>query len=140
MTKTVELREYATDDLRVRLTETREELFKLRFQHATGQLENYGQLGELRREIARLATLVHERETGITAEPAPETAAAAAVSRRRAKEKADEEEVEEEGRRRRRLRRRGGEDGADAPAAPEDEQASADSGNDEDEEQEPDDE
>lgn len=103
--KTAEIREYGTDDLRTRLGETKEELFNLRFQHATGQLENYGRLGELRREVARLHSIIRERELGITPEPTPE--AAEASSRRRASEK--EEETEEGRRKRRGLRRRGGE-------------------------------
>lgn len=112
--KTAEIREYATEDLRTRLGETKEELFSLRFQHATGQLENYGRLGELRREVARLNSIIRERELGITPEPTPE--AAAASSRRRASERDDAEETEEGRRKRRGLRRRGAGDDTDATA------------------------
>jgi large subunit ribosomal protein L29 len=44
------------------LRETKEELFKLRFQHATGQLSNYSRLGDARRDIARLETELRARE------------------------------------------------------------------------------
>ena len=43
-------------------SETKDELFKLRFTHATGQLDNYHRITELRREIARISTLLRERE------------------------------------------------------------------------------
>jgi large subunit ribosomal protein L29 len=45
-----------------RLSESRRELFNLRFQLATGQLDNTSRLGEVRRDIARLATFLRERE------------------------------------------------------------------------------
>jgi large subunit ribosomal protein L29 len=50
------------EELEHRLVETKGELFNLRFQHATGQLDDTTRLGELRREIARLHTLRRERE------------------------------------------------------------------------------
>jgi large subunit ribosomal protein L29 len=62
MTRAGELRELGDDALERRLAETKEELFNLRFQHATGQLDNTTRLGELKREIARLHTLQRERE------------------------------------------------------------------------------
>ena len=62
MTKARELRELGHDALEQRLAETKEELFNLRFSHATGQLDNTTRLGELKRDIARLHTLVRERE------------------------------------------------------------------------------
>jgi large subunit ribosomal protein L29 len=49
-----------------RLKEAREELFNLRFQGATGQLENHGRLRAVRRDIARIYTILRERELGIT--------------------------------------------------------------------------
>ena len=49
-------------DLLERLDEQRQELFNLRFQHVTGQLDNYARLGQLRRDIARLHTELRERE------------------------------------------------------------------------------
>lgn len=62
MTRTRELRELSDDALAQRLAEAKDSLFKLRFQLATGQLDNTARLGELRREIARIATLIRERE------------------------------------------------------------------------------
>ena len=62
MSKTSELRDLSVEEIEQRLTETNEELFNLRFQHATGQLENYRRLRELRRDIARLKTILREHE------------------------------------------------------------------------------
>lgn len=69
MTRAFELRQYPSDELRGRLEEAREELFNLRFQAATGQLENHKQLGILSREVARMMTVLKERELGIDSEP-----------------------------------------------------------------------
>ena len=60
--KATELREMGDDELATRLTEARQELFNLRFQHVTGQLDNYSRLGQLRRDIARIETLLRENE------------------------------------------------------------------------------
>ncbi len=57
-----ELRELKDDDLDVRLTETRQELFNLHFQSATGSLENAARLRLLKRDIARILTLQRQRE------------------------------------------------------------------------------
>jgi large subunit ribosomal protein L29 len=65
---TDELRELPVSEVRKHLEETREELFNLRFQGATGQLENYKRLGVMRREIARALTVLRERELGIVRE------------------------------------------------------------------------
>jgi large subunit ribosomal protein L29 len=62
MAKAAELRELGAEELATRLAETREELFNLRFQNATGQLDNYRRLGQLRREVAQLKTIIRERE------------------------------------------------------------------------------
>jgi len=62
MTKPSELREANDDELAIRLTDARQELFNLRFQHVTGQLDNYSRLNHLRKEVARLNTLLRERE------------------------------------------------------------------------------
>ena len=59
--KAAELRELADDELMNRLKEAREELFNLRFQHVTGQLDNYARLGQVRKDIARMLTLLRER-------------------------------------------------------------------------------
>ena len=60
--KARQLRELSDEELEVRLKDTRKELFNLRFQHATGQLDNPHRLTLARREIARLLTLRTERE------------------------------------------------------------------------------
>jgi large subunit ribosomal protein L29 len=65
-TKPGELRELADADLEDRLREAREELFNLRFQAATGQLESHGRLRAVKRDIARIYTIMRERELGIT--------------------------------------------------------------------------
>jgi large subunit ribosomal protein L29 len=59
---TTELRELNDGELIQKLLEAKEEHFNLRFQHATGQLDNTARLGDVRRHIARLQTLVRERE------------------------------------------------------------------------------
>jgi large subunit ribosomal protein L29 len=70
-----ELRELADDELVSRLREAKEELFNLRFQAATGQLESHGRLRAVRRDIARLYTILRERELGIIpAEPSEDVA------------------------------------------------------------------
>jgi large subunit ribosomal protein L29 len=65
-TKTAELRRLADDELESRLAEFKAELFNLRFQSATGQLESHGRLRAVRRDIARIYTVLRERELGIT--------------------------------------------------------------------------
>ncbi len=62
MTKASDIRELPSDEIERRLGETKEELFNLRFQNATGQLDNYRRLRQLRREIARLNTIQRDRE------------------------------------------------------------------------------
>ena len=57
-----ELRQLADEELTARLAETKAELFNIRFQMATGQQENNARVGQLRREVARLNTLIRERE------------------------------------------------------------------------------
>ena len=60
--KTSEIRDLPVDELQERLRDTKEELFNLRFQNATGQIDNYSRLGELKRDIARIKTVLRERE------------------------------------------------------------------------------
>ena len=60
--KASEVRGLNSDDLTEKLAEAREELFNLRFQHATGALENNASLGKTRKEIARLKTELRARE------------------------------------------------------------------------------
>ena len=62
MTRARELRELSDDDLLHRLAERRQELFNLRFQSVTGALENSSRLKLAKREIARILTVVTERE------------------------------------------------------------------------------
>jgi len=61
----LELRELEADELVAKLLEAKQELFNLRFQAATGQLENHGRLRAVRKEIARIYTIMRERELGI---------------------------------------------------------------------------
>jgi large subunit ribosomal protein L29 len=60
--KAAEVRELDVGELEQRLAETRQELFNLRFQHATGQLENTGQLKEVRKNIARILTVLNRKQ------------------------------------------------------------------------------
>jgi large subunit ribosomal protein L29 len=57
------------------LKKAKEELFNLRFQSATGQLESHGRLRAVKRDIARIYTIIRERELGIRAIPASVAAA-----------------------------------------------------------------
>ena len=98
----VELDTFEDERLVDELKKAKEELFNLRFQSATGQLESHGRLRAVKRDIARIYTVIRERELGIRATPAPVEAAPA---------KAAEEDHDQEGRscrgcsRPRRLRR-----------------------------------
>lgn len=65
-TQVGELRNLDDADLAEKLREAKEELFNLRFQGATGQLENHGRLRAVRKDIARIYTILRERELGIT--------------------------------------------------------------------------
>jgi large subunit ribosomal protein L29 len=67
--KVDELRVLEADELSVRLKTARRELYELRFKHAVGQLENSSQIGKVRHDIARIMTVLHEREFGIVATP-----------------------------------------------------------------------
>ena len=65
-----ELNDMTNVDLEAKLREHKEELFNLRFQAATGQLESHGRLRTVKRDIARIYTVVRERELGIRQTPA----------------------------------------------------------------------
>jgi large subunit ribosomal protein L29 len=67
-----ELDEMTNVDLETKLREAKEELFNLRFQAATGQLESHGRLRTVKRDIARIYTVVRERELGIRSTPGDE--------------------------------------------------------------------
>ena len=64
-----EFRELGNEDLNARLAEAKEELFNLRFQLATGQLTNNRRIGTVKRDIARIYTVLRERELGLSAVP-----------------------------------------------------------------------
>jgi large subunit ribosomal protein L29 len=95
---TAQLRVSTEEELHAKLAEAKEELFNLRFQGATGQLESHGRLRAVRKEIARIYTVMRERELGIitliedSGEPENEAPAAAAAG-----DSADEEVTEEAG-------------------------------------------
>jgi large subunit ribosomal protein L29 len=86
------------DELGMRLAEARQELFNLRFQHVTGQLDNYARLGQVRKDIARMETILREAE--ITAAEAAEAQAdadwQAAQEARRARVAASRRAAEQE--------------------------------------------
>ena len=71
-TKSHELDDMSNADLETKLREAKEELFNLRFQSATGQLESHGRLRTVKRDIARIYTVVRERELGIRQTPGTE--------------------------------------------------------------------
>ncbi|MCA1981349.1 50S ribosomal protein L29 [Nocardioides nematodiphilus] len=67
--KAHELDELTASDLEAKLREAKEELFNLRFQAATGQLESHGRLRTVKKDIARIYTVLRERELGIRTAP-----------------------------------------------------------------------
>ena len=71
------------------LKKAKEELFNLRFQAATGQLESHGRLRAVKKDIARIYTVIRERELGIRATPAPVEAPAKKPSKSKAKKSED---------------------------------------------------
>jgi large subunit ribosomal protein L29 len=60
--KALEVRELESEELHVRIAELKEELFNLRFQLATGQLDNHGRIKAVKRDIARCRTILRERD------------------------------------------------------------------------------
>ena len=68
-TTAAELRELTNEELVLRVREAKEELFNLRFQMATGQLDNNRRLRTVRHDIARIYTIMRERELGLSAAP-----------------------------------------------------------------------
>ncbi|GAA1508725.1 50S ribosomal protein L29 [Dactylosporangium maewongense] len=67
--KATELRELSDESLVEKLREAKAELFNLRVQSATGQLDNHGRLQIIRKDIARIYTIMRERELGLSAAP-----------------------------------------------------------------------
>lgn len=63
--KAKEIRQLSVEDLNKKLIELKEELFNLRFQSATGQLENANSIGNVKKDIARVKTVLRERELKI---------------------------------------------------------------------------
>ena len=98
--KVGELRGLADDELDTRLRSSRRELYELRFKHAVGQLENWSQIGKVRHDIARIMTVLTERELGIeVVTEAPEELAAPTTTTTTTKTKKPEfvdEEAESE--------------------------------------------
>jgi large subunit ribosomal protein L29 len=80
-----ELDTFENERLVDELKKAKEELFNLRFQSATGQLESHGRLKAVKRDIARIYTVIRERELGIRATPAPVEAPAKAEKKSRSK-------------------------------------------------------
>jgi len=87
-----ELDSFDNERLIEELRKAKEELFNLRFQSATGQLEQHGRLRAVKRDIARIYTVIRERELGIRATPA----AAAPAAKVEKKTKAVKAETAEE--------------------------------------------
>ena len=65
--KASELRDLTVEELQTKLTELKEELFNLRFQLAVNQLENTSSIGAVKKDIARVSTILRQRELGIEA-------------------------------------------------------------------------
>jgi len=79
--KVDELRVLEADELAMRLKTSRRELYELRFKHAVGQLENSSQISKVRHDIARIMTVLRERDFGIgPSEPQEQQEAAVAVA------------------------------------------------------------
>lgn len=68
-TTAAELRDMSREALNDQVIELKKELFNLRFQHATGQLESHGRLRAVRKDIARIYTVLQERNLGIVEDP-----------------------------------------------------------------------
>src|SRR5215470_9075895 len=103
---TAQLRISTEEELHAKLAEAKEELFNLRFQGATGQLESHGRLRAVRKEIARIYTVMRERELGIITlvedsgeledlEPETPAATAAAAADAATDDAAEDDEAEE---------------------------------------------
>ena len=78
--KVDELRVLEADELSVRMRQARRELYELRFKHAVGQLENSSQISKVRHDIARIMTVLRERDFGIVASMVADALEPAAVA------------------------------------------------------------
>ena len=76
--KTSNFFEMTNEELNVKLASLKEELFNLRFQHKAGQLENPKQIANVKKDIAKANTIIHQRELGISKEPAKKASKKAA--------------------------------------------------------------
>lgn len=95
--KVAELRVLEEDELNGRLRTARRELYELRFKHAVGQLENNSEIAKVRHDIARIMTVLSERELGIeVVTETPEEAPASVRPKPSRKEFEDEDETEVE--------------------------------------------
>ena len=65
MTTSTELRDLSDDEIEEKLAEAKEELFNLRFQLVTGQLDNPMRIKVMRKEVARILTVIRERELAV---------------------------------------------------------------------------
>ena len=94
---TAQLRVSTEEELQSKLAEAKAELFNLRFQGATGQLESHGRLRAVRKEIARIYTVMRERELGIITliEESDEPDAGAPAETLAARNGAEDDEAEE---------------------------------------------
>ena len=90
------LRGFDDERLVEELRKAKEELFNLRFQSATGQLDSHGRIRAVKRDIARLYTVIRERELGIRATPAPMETATKAKKTKAKKADAADKAVKEE--------------------------------------------
>ncbi|HRF36186.1 MAG TPA: 50S ribosomal protein L29 [Clostridia bacterium] len=72
--KANELFDMTNKELEVKLDSLKQELFNLRFKHATGQLENANQLNFIKKDIARVKTVLRQRELNISVEPKSKSA------------------------------------------------------------------
>ena len=93
--KAAELRELPDEELYVRIDSAKEELFNLRFQLATGQLDNTARLKDLRHDVARVMTVLRERHLEAELE-AELTRVEAAMEQERHEQAADDEAEEDE--------------------------------------------
>ena len=84
-----ELDTFEDDRLLDELKKAKEELFNLRFQSATGQLESHGRIRAVKRDIARIYTVIRERELGIRATPVAVEAPAKAATKKATTKKTD---------------------------------------------------
>ena len=78
--KVDDLRVLEGDELGIRLRTSRRELYELRFKHAVGQLENSSQISKVRHDIARIMTVLRERDLGIAPQMEEQQAQAVAVA------------------------------------------------------------